>query len=265
MLSGVARCAQHLRRHEGHVAQCLDCPNLDQGNQGEDDEEPGGRAMSINIYLIKHLDTGTGYVGITGDELGKRWYQHMHDKNGALYKALRAEGHRMSMELLEEVATREEALIKEQQYIHALGTAQPAGWNRDVRPLPVEEQTPPKPKVWERYVDKLDLGDIYLHQTTLLCPSCLGDYTHQEYYEIFQRNEDCDGIRTIVQLNQTTVDTNMKGNPSSRRDGMRMFFTCEACHFHGDKSEDPPMFELLIYQHKGVTIFETVYYEEKQQ
>jgi hypothetical protein len=93
----------------------------------------------------------------------------------------------------------------------------------------------------------------------------LGDYTHQEYYEIFQRNEDCAGIRTIVHLNQTTVDTNMKGNPSSRRDGMRMFFTCEGCHGGGDNPQAPPMFELLIYQHKGVTIFETVYYEEKQQ
>jgi predicted GIY-YIG superfamily endonuclease len=222
--------------------------------------------MSINIYLIKHLDTGMGYVGITGDELSKRWYQHLHDPKGALYAALRAEGHRMTMQLLEKVETRAEALSKEQEYIHALGTAQPAGWNRDVRPLPVEEQAPPKPKVWERFAEnELDLYSGMANTNVMKCPACGYFFTHQEYYEIFQRNEDSDGIRTIVQLNQTTVDTNMKGNPSSRRDGMRMFFTCEACHFHGDKSEDPPMFELLIYQHKGVTIFETVYYEEKQQ
>lgn len=218
--------------------------------------------MSIKIYLIKHLDTDMGYVGITGDELSKRWYQHLHDPKGALYAALRAEGHRMSMQLLEEVETRAEALTKEQMYIHALGTAHPAGWNRDVRPLPVEEQTPPKPKVWERCTADLFLGDIYAGDQSLQCPACEGDYTHQEYYEIFQRVEDCSGIRTIVQLNQTTVDTNMKGNPSSRRDGMRMFFTCEGCHGSGDKSENPPMFELLIYQHKGVTILETVYYIE---
>ncbi len=223
--------------------------------------------MSINIYLIKHLDTGTGYVGITGDELSKRWYQHLHDPKGALYKALRAEGHRMSMELLEEVATREEALIKEQQYIHALGTAHPNGWNRDVRPLPVEEPEPAaKPKVWERFAEnELDLYSGMANTNVMKCPACGYFFTHQEYYEIFQCSEDSDGIRTIVQLNQTTVDTNMKGNPSSRRDGMRMFFTCEGCHCHGDKSQNPPMFELLIYQHKGVTIFETVYYEEKQQ
>jgi hypothetical protein len=97
------------------------------------------------------------------------------------------------------------------------------------------------------------------------CPACGYYFTHQEYYEIFQRNEDSGGIRTIVQLNQTTVDTNMKGNPSSRRDGMRMFFTCESCHGAEEEGQYPPMFELLIYQHKGVTIFETVYYQEKQQ
>ena len=218
--------------------------------------------MSIKIYLVKHHDTGMGYVGITGDELGKRWYQHLHDPKGALYAALRAEGHRMSMQLLEEVETRAEALTKEQEYIHALGTAQPAGWNRDVRPLPVEEQTPVKPKVWERCTSDLKLSGIYSNNKALLCPACNYDFTHQEYYEIFQCVEASAGIRTIVQLHQTIVDTNMKGNPSIRRDGMRMFFTCEGCHGNRDESENPPMFELLIYQHKGVTIFETVYYIE---
>jgi len=222
--------------------------------------------MTHKIYLSKHLDTGKGYVGITGDELGKRWYQHLHDPKGALYTALRAEGHRMTMELIEEVETREEALAKEQQYIHALGTAQPAGWNRDVRPLKVEEPAPvAKPKVWERISEnEAEFMSGMANTNVLKCPACGYYFTHQEYYEIFQCNEDSGGIRTIVQLNQTTVDTNMKDNPSSRRDGMRMFFTCEGCHGI-DEFVNPPMFELLIYQHKGVTIFETVYYEEKQQ
>jgi predicted GIY-YIG superfamily endonuclease len=222
--------------------------------------------MSINIYLIKHLDVGTVYVGITGDELGKRWYQHLHDPKDALYKPLRAVGHGMSMELLEEVATREEALIKEQEYIHALGTAHPNGWNRDVRPLKVEELKPgAKSKEWERHTDVLELVTAYSHHSTMECPSCKYDFTHQEYYEIFQRNEDCDGIHTVVKLDGTTVDTKMKDNPSSRRDGMRMYFSCESCHGNQEEGINPPLFELLIYQHKGVTIFETVYYEEKQQ
>jgi hypothetical protein len=121
--------------------------------------------MTHKIYLIKHLDTGMGYVGITGDELGKRWYQHMHDKNGALYKALRAEGHRMSMELLEEVATREEALIKEQQYIYALGTAQPNGWNRRV----LSEIAKPKPKQ-VRWIQKQ--APLIFVDGELRCPVC---------------------------------------------------------------------------------------------
>ena len=222
--------------------------------------------MTHKIYLIKHIDTGKGYVGITGDELGKRWYQHLHDQKGALYTALRTEGHRMTMDLIEEVETREEALIKEQQYIHALGTAQPNGWNRDVRPLKVEEPVPvEKPKAWERHTDVLELGAAYSNNSTLLCPACKYDYTHQEYYEIYQRNEDYSGIHTVVKLHGTTVDTIMKDNPSSRRQGMRMYFSCEGCHGDQEEGVNPPLFELLIYQHKGVTVFETVYYEEKQQ
>lgn len=233
--------------------------------------------MSINIYLIKHLDTGTGYVGITGDDLGKRWYQHLHDPKGALYKALRAEGHRMSMELLEEVATREEALIKEQQYIHALGTAHPNGWNRDVRPLKVEEPAPvAKPKVWERFSAGLASGNSYGLGETIACHSCGADNLHQETIEVYQCFEDSGGIRTVATLTETTIDTNLKNNPSARRNGLRIFFRCEHCHFspevHDENGEviegsgnPPPLFELTIAQHKGNTITEFVYYEEKQQ
>lgn len=86
--------------------------------------------MSWKIYLIKHLDTDMKYVGITGGDLAARWDQHRADTNSAVYKALRTEGHRMTMELLEEVATKPEALKKEQEYIQSLGTATPNGWNR---------------------------------------------------------------------------------------------------------------------------------------
>ena len=102
--------------------------------------------MTHKIYLIKHLDTGMGYVGITGDELGKRWYQHLHDPASAVYKALRAEGHRMTMELLQEVDRRDVALVLEQAYIHDLGTAQPSGWNRQVKLI-----AKPKPKRWTEH------------------------------------------------------------------------------------------------------------------
>ena len=231
--------------------------------------------MSIKIYLIKHIDTGMGYVGITGDELGKRWYQHLHDPKGALYTALRAEGHRMTMWLLEEVETREEALIKEQNYIQELGTAQPAGWNRDVRPLKVEEPEPvAKPKEWERFTAGLATGNSCGLGETIACPSCNADNLHQETVEVYQCFEDSGGIRTVATLTETTVDDKLKNNPSTRRNSLRIFFRCEHCHFdylgHDEKGEElfgetPPLFELTIAQHKGNTITEFVYYEEKQQ
>lgn len=226
--------------------------------------------MSIKIYLVKHLDTGMGYVGITGDELGKRWYQHLHDPKGALYAALRAEGHRMSMQLLEEVETRAEALAKEQEYIHALGTAQPAGWNRDVRPLPVEEKATPKPKVWKRITRSPMFEE---DGQTLVCP-CECPNLHQETVEVYQCYEDSAGIFTEATLTETTIKSfskHAKQNPSSRRNGLRIFFSCEWCHNshygideNGEEIEQavPPLFELTIAQHKGITIFQTVYYIE---
>lgn len=88
--------------------------------------------MSWKIYLIKHLDTDMKYVGITGGDLATRWEQHRKDRRSAVHKALRTEGHRMAMELLEEVATKSKALKHEQKYIQSLGTATPNGWNRKV-------------------------------------------------------------------------------------------------------------------------------------
>ncbi len=228
--------------------------------------------MTHKIYLIKHLDTGMGYVGITGDELAKRWYQHMHDPKGALYAALRAEGHRMSMQLLEEVETRAEALKKEQMYIHALGTAQPAGWNRDVRPLPVEEQTPPKPKVWKR----ITRSPMFDESGNLLVCPCECTNLHQQTVEVYQCYEDSAGIFTEASLTETSVkkiDKWCKENPSSRRNGLRIFFECEWCHFPPYKYDEngeviegidntPPLFELTIAQHKGDTHMEFVYYIE---
>ncbi len=222
--------------------------------------------MSIKIYLIKHLDTGKGYVGITGDELGKRWYQHLHDPKGALYTALRAEGHRMTMELIEQVETREEALAKEQQYIHALGTAHPAGWNRDVRPLKVEEPAPmPEPTAVEYYRIPSGIKFEEPNCWTMQCPNCRSSFTHQEYVEVFFREaEDAGGIHTTAKQDGTFIDRNMENNPSWRRDGLRIHFSCESCHCNEDDKDNPPYHYLDIYQHKGKTFFETWYYADKK-
>ena len=88
--------------------------------------------MTHKIYLIKHLDTGMGYVGVTSRDLLVRWKQHHSDTNSALYEILRTDSHRMTMELLNEFEDRDQALKEEQKYIRKLGTAQPNGWNRQV-------------------------------------------------------------------------------------------------------------------------------------
>ena len=88
--------------------------------------------MSWKVYLIKHLDTDMKYVGITGADLAIRWEQHFHSTNIPLRTALRTEGHRMTMDILEEWPTKPEALKREQELNHSLGTDVPNGYNRQV-------------------------------------------------------------------------------------------------------------------------------------
>jgi len=216
--------------------------------------------MSYKIYLIKHLDTDMKYVGITGGDLVKRWKEHYNDPNSNIQKVLRTDGHRMTMELLEEVATKPEALKKEQEYIRSLGTATPSGWNRRVI-------TPaPKLKKWEKIATSFTAfwnGS----QDVLSCPACGGDFTHQKHVEVYIRDtEDGGSIRHVIlhAYAKTGTDTHYE-NPSPRRQGVRIYFTCEICHGDSElpKSFNPmPFYELLIYQHKGQTFFETVYYIE---
>jgi len=74
----------------------------------------------------------------------------------------------------------------------------------------------------------------------LKCPSCGTDegYLHHHGVTVYDRHED--GPVTV-----TTVNGGAAGeNPSSRRDGIAIRFTCELC---------PAELELTIAQHKGRT------------
>jgi predicted GIY-YIG superfamily endonuclease len=218
--------------------------------------------MSWKIYLIKHLDTDMKYVGITGGDLVTRWEQHRADTNSAVYKALRTEGYRMTMELLEEVTTKPEALKKEQEYIQSLGTATPNGWNRKVSTLP-----PSKPKKWERCENDLypilDMNNSPEPDAdVLLCPNCGYYFTHTSNVEVYdRRTEDGYCWRHVVSGTKVKSSVDGRDNPSPRREGIRIYFSCESCHAD-DGSNYPPPFELLIYQHKGQTFFKTVHYIE---
>ena len=96
----------------------------------------------------------------------------------------------------------------------------------------------------------------------LLCPVCKDEHTHHERVEVFARQEDEEtGTHTTIVGASVKVDKDMRNNPSRRRHGVRVYFTCEQCHHELD-GDSPPMFQLLIIQHKGHTLLETVYYIE---
>lgn len=78
------------------------------------------------------------------------------------------------------------------------------------------------------------------------CPRCSGPFLHQGLVEVTQREEDAPkGIHVLVDKQTVRVDTDaVKGNPSARRDGIRIAFWCEDCHNTS---------LLLIEQHKGNT------------
>lgn len=79
----------------------------------------------------------------------------------------------------------------------------------------------------------------------LLCPACGFTYLHHTSVEIFERSEDAEnGVHITVEGGKATVDNSLKGNPSSRRHGLRIRFSCEGC-------EATPV--LTIKQHKGKT------------
>lgn len=85
----------------------------------------------------------------------------------------------------------------------------------------------------------------------LLCPRCGGDYLHQIRVELFFRDEDAkEGVHVIADIEGYTADREVKGNPSPRRQGMRITFECELCE------EGSPNSILDIYQHKGQTFLE---------
>jgi len=81
--------------------------------------------------------------------------------------------------------------------------------------------------------------DIHDEQV-LTCPRCGGNNLHHGDVTVFERTRE-DGPATVVSVGHRSNN----GNPSDRRDGVVIRFTCEnAC--------DP--FELTVTQHKGWTL-----------
>ena len=226
--------------------------------------------MSYKIYLIKHLDTDMKYVGITSQTMEKRFMQHGSDRMGALYKIMRTDKSRMRMELIEEVFDKMEALKKEQEYIRIFDTAQPNGWNRQVTDweygpaLTFNRVFSNAPKKWRRQNGVAE----FTEGSVLVCPRCSYQYTHQEKMEIYEHE-----FHVIVNTRNVAIDNNVTECPATRSgQALRYFIKCESCHVASfgqvpEKEKDPncpPLFEFIIYHHKGRTFFETVYYIEDE-
>lgn len=82
------------------------------------------------------------------------------------------------------------------------------------------------------------------------CQHCGSDYTHHDKVTVFNReSEDSNrGLRVLVNGDLCRADSDMTGNPSSRRNGVLISLWCEECE---DRSY------ITIVQHKGQTFVST--------
>lgn len=87
----------------------------------------------------------------------------------------------------------------------------------------------------------------------LRCPICNQENLHHFQVDTYWREEDSKtGVHVMSSEGFFQSDGNMAGNPSSRRDGINISFTCEGgCH-------EVTNLTLVIYQHKGTTYLEWV-------
>lgn len=91
----------------------------------------------------------------------------------------------------------------------------------------------------------MKLGELNVGEANLQCPACGGDYLHHHKVEVFDRKPDAEvGLHVVVEGEGATVDTDIQGNPSSRRHGLMIHFWCETCDNRS---------VLSVVQHKGTT------------
>jgi hypothetical protein len=83
----------------------------------------------------------------------------------------------------------------------------------------------------------------------LTCPQCRGEYLHHGRVTVYDRAEDAPRVTKIEVRDHSAminkVDNDISGNPSYRRGGLAIQFSCEQC----DTTS-----ELIISQHKGQSI-----------
>jgi hypothetical protein len=102
--------------------------------------------------------------------------------------------------------------------------------------------------ILDRAIVIADAGSV----SELRCPRCGSQYLHHEGVTLFHRSEDApSAVRiTVAGLSVTTdVVPSSSENPSSRRNGLSVQFSCEGC---GGGSQADTI-ELTLAQHKGWT------------
>ena len=94
---------------------------------------------------------------------------------------------------------------------------------------------------------------------SLVCPTCRDVFLHQGKVEVFQRREDSEsGIRAVIDNEKilSLSTTEQDGNPSGRRDGIRIWFSCEMCDYDREPMTYDSKRSLSVFQHKGTTYLE---------
>lgn len=95
----------------------------------------------------------------------------------------------------------------------------------------------------------------YSGERVVICPRCGSDYMHHQEVIRWDRSEDATIERyTFAGSERTEVKAvpEATGNPSSRRGGLIVSFSCEGC---GSGAEGDRL-EMVISQHKGQTEIE---------
>lgn len=93
--------------------------------------------------------------------------------------------------------------------------------------------------------------DAVVSDGVLLCPECGGEWLHHGALEAFVRGQEDapTGLHAKVGDGDVLAEhaASMRANPSSRRDGLLIEFSCENCGF-------AVPYVLAIVQHKGQTL-----------
>lgn len=109
---------------------------------------------------------------------------------------------------------------------------------------------------------RMSFGD---ESATVMCPHCGGHATHHDRVDVFDRVEDKEAGAHVavmcveefdpitrkvdhdVKTTEVRVSSDMTGNPSGRRNAVRVQLWCEGCR---------KRFHLNIVQHKGMTLLD---------